>query len=484
LEGGALEFDTLIVGGGSAGCVLAARLSEDPNRRVALLEAGGRDRSPWLHVPAGTLRLRGAHWNYAAEPDASRNGSVDPWRTGRVIGGGSAVNAMVWVRGHPADFDDWAEAGATGWDYASLLPYFQRAETWEEGADDFRGGSGPQRVSWGRCQHPVTDAFIEAAQQAGHPFNPDYNAERQEGAAFSQVSQRRGWRHSTARAYLSRARRRANLKVLQEAFVTRVLFEHQRAVGVEYRQGAELKRLHCTREVIVSAGTIASPKILLASGVGPAAHLQDHGVPVVADNPAVGRNLQEHATTMMLWHVNVRTLNTELTPWGFVRHGLNYALRGRGPASASMGHALVFFRLDPESPSTQVEAQFCPMGMLGSQGSEDGDQLMPGTHDVTQMQTSCSAVRQMSDGSPRPVAAYARSSSRPRWPPMSSGKRCPARAFRAMKSGTTTCGTPAGPAPTRWEAAPWGATPTAQCRHSTLNCVCAALRDYASQMHR
>jgi len=166
------------VGGGSAGCVLAARLSEDPNRRVALLEAGGGDRSPWLHVPAGTLRLRGAHWNYTAEPDATRNGSVDPWRTGRVIGGGSAVNAMVWVRGHPVDFDDWAKAGATGWDYASLLPYFRRAETWEEGADDFRGGSGPQRVSWGRCQHPVTDAFIEAAQQAGHPFNPDYNAER------------------------------------------------------------------------------------------------------------------------------------------------------------------------------------------------------------------------------------------------------------------------------------------------------------------
>jgi len=381
-----LEFDTLIVGGGSAGCVLAARLSEDPNRRVALLEAGRGDRSPWLHVPAGTLRLRGAHWNYAAEPDASRHGSVDPWRTGRVIGGGSSVNAMVWVRGHPADFDGWAKAGATGWDYASLLPYFRRAETWEDGANDFRGGSGPQRVSWGRCQHPVTDAFMEAAQQAGHPFNPDYNAERQEGAAFAQVSQRRGWRHSTARAYLSPARRRANLEVIQEAFVTRVLFEGQRAVGVEYRQGGELKRLRCTREVVVSAGTIASPKVLLASGVGAAGHLRDHGVPVVADNPAVGRNLQEHATTMMLWHVNVRTLNTELTPWGFVRHGLNYALRGRGPASASMGHALAFFRLDPDSPATEVEAQFCPMGMLGSQGREDGDQLMPGTHDVTQMQ--------------------------------------------------------------------------------------------------
>jgi choline dehydrogenase len=350
-------FDYIVVGAGSAGCVLAARLSEDPNTRVLLLEAGPPDGSLWIHLPIGygkTMWSDKYNWRFQTDPDPNMNGRRIYWPRGKTLGGSSSINGLIYIRGQREDYDHWAALGNPGWGYDDLLPYFIKSEGNQRGASAFHGGSGPLKVSDIGAKHELIEAFIGGARQIGVPRNDDFNGATQEGAGYYQLTTDKGWRVSTAKAYLDPARSRPNLRIETGAFASGLIMQGTRAVGVRYRQGGVMKEARCNAEVLLAAGSIQSPQLLQLSGIGPRALLERHGVPVVVDSPGVGENLQDHLQIRLTFECTKPiTTNDQLNSvFGKMKIGLQWLLFRSGPLAIGINQGGCFMRALPDEAAT------------------------------------------------------------------------------------------------------------------------------------
>jgi choline dehydrogenase len=361
-----LEFDYIIIGAGSAGCVLANRLSADGKNSVLVVEAGGSDKRFWIQTPIGygkTFYDPAVNWMYMTEADPGINNRQSYWPRGKVLGGSSSINAMVYIRGQAADYDDWRDLGNDGWGWQDVLPYFKKSETWDQGGDDYRGGDGPLQVSDVSAQHhPLCQRFFAAAQQCGFDFNPDFNGESQQGVGYYQITTRNGRRMSAARAYLHPALKRDNCEVVTAAQVSRILFDGRSACGVEFLQANQRRQARARREVIVSAGSINSPQILQLSGIGEVSLLKKFGIEPLLDAPAVGRNLQDHLDCCYYYRSRLPTLNDQLYPWwGKILAGIRYLLFRNGMLSLSINQAGGFIKSHPSRPRPNMQTYFNPM---------------------------------------------------------------------------------------------------------------------------
>jgi choline dehydrogenase len=354
------EFDYVIVGAGTAGCVLAARLSEDPLVRVLLLEAGPPDRSLWIHLPIGygkTMWSPRYNWCFYTDPDPNMDGRRIYWPRGKTLGGSSSINGLIYIRGQHEDYDHWARLGNRGWSHDEVLPYFIRSEANERGADRWHGDRGPLKVSNIPTRHELIEAFIDGAAEIGVARNEDFNGAIQEGGGYYQLNTHKGWRCSTATAYLGPARRRRNLTVLCNAQTVGLVIEGRRACGVRYLMAGAQRTARAAAEVLVCAGAIQSPQLLQLSGIGPASLLRRHGIGVVHDAPGVGENLQDHLQVRLSYECTKPiTTNDQLNSWhGKVKVGLQWLLRRQGPLAVGINQGGCFMRALPQSATPDIQ---------------------------------------------------------------------------------------------------------------------------------
>jgi choline dehydrogenase len=388
------SYDFIVIGAGSSGCVLANRLSTDARNRVLLLEAGRRDSNPWIHVPGGIFKLihnPAWDWCYKTAPEPELAGREIQWPRGKALGGSSSINGMIYIRGQAEDFDHWRQLGNRGWSYEDVLPYFRRSEDQARCEDGFHGKGGPVGIADPRFHLPIVDAFVKAAGEAGVPLNSDFNGATQEGAGNFQLTVRNGRRSSTAAAFLKPARKRANLRIQTEALVRRILLQDKRAVAVEYEVGGEVRVAECSREIILSAGAIASPQILQLSGIGGGKRLAALGVAPLHHLPGVGGNLQDHLQARTVFRTKRPvTLNDHArTPLQRALIGVDYLLRRRGVLSFGASLAGAFARTDPRSATPDVQLHFQPLSL----DSYDGK-----LHDFSAFTISACQLRPQSRG--------------------------------------------------------------------------------------
>ena len=368
-----IDADFIIVGAGSAGCAVAARLSEDPATRVLLLEAGGEDRNRWIHIPLGfgkTFADPSVNWCYETEPDPGAADRRVFWPRGKVLGGSSSINGMVYIRGQAEDFDHWRQLGNTGWSFEDVLPYFRRSEHQTRGSDAYHGTDGPLCVS-DVAKHPICEAFIAAALELGLPRNDDFNGASQEGVGYHQTTTRQGRRCSTAVGYLRPAMARSNIRVVTEALAEKVIFDARRAIGVAFRQDGRLVTARAAQEVILCGGAVNSPQLLMLSGIGPREHLMEFGISVLHHLPGVGQSLQDHysAPIKLKCRLPITVNDVMKSNARKLRAGLEYYIFHRGPVSTISSPAALFARTRPELASPDVK---CSISPFSAERPQDG----------------------------------------------------------------------------------------------------------------